>query len=107
MNTVPDDLQRSDIDDVVNDILVRHRDRSLTDISARRALAAYVTSLVPDDFLSEEDVSGFDVYLDITLQISKRAISLDDAAIAERTGIISGIALGDVKARDAARTSGT
>lgn len=106
MHTVFEDLQRSDIDDVINDILVRHRDRSLTDISARRAMAAYVTSLIPDDFLSDADLSSFDVYLDITLQISKRATSLNDATITERTGVISGIALGDAKARDAIRTSG-
>ncbi len=90
---------REGIAEVVNDILARHRDGSLTDISARRALNAYTTSFAPDDFLDEADLMGFDVYLDITLQISKRTTSSWDAELADRTDLIAGIALGEDTAR--------
>lgn len=103
MITVPETTERLGIAEVVNDILARHRDGSLTDLSARRALVAFITSFAPDDFLDATDLTGFDVYLDITLQISKRTTSSWDSALADRTDIIAGIALGQDTARNIVR----
>ncbi len=103
MDAILDTPNREDVIHTIDDVLARHRDGNLTDLSARRALAAFITSLAPDDFMSDDALSDFDVYLDITLQISKRATSSGDTRTADRAGVIAAIGMGERNAREALR----
>lgn len=85
----------STMEDVILDILARHKDGSLTDPRGRSALNAFITSLAPDDFFSESALNDFQVYLDITLQLSKRSRLAADPVIAERIHVITALAAGD------------
>ncbi len=90
--------ERAAMRDIVTSILLRHRDGALADPRARSAIAAFVTSYAPEDAFDEASLMDFDVYLDITLQLSKRAPTATDGGVAERVENILQIALGDSNA---------
>lgn len=102
-----DTIGRPGIAEIVDGILARHKDGSLTDVYARRAIATFISSYAPDDFLEANDVDRLEVYLDITLQVSRRATSPADAEIANRKNVIAGIALGELSALGVIRAMGT
>ena len=90
MNTSPPLFD--DDADVVLGVCARYKDGGLTDIRARGAVMAYITSLAPDDFLSDDDVTALEVYVDITLQLYKRTPAADE--VRERLAVIQGIGTG-------------
>lgn len=78
--------------DVVAGVCTRYKDGGLTDIRARRAIMAYITSLAPEDFLSDDDMTALDVYVDISLQLYKRSPAADE--VRDRLAVINGIGAG-------------
>ncbi|WP_040309151.1 hypothetical protein [Asticcacaulis biprosthecium] len=93
--TIVDNAERAGMRAVISDILVRHRDGAMTDPRGRAAVAAFVTSYAPDDYLSEADLSDLDVYLDITLQMNKLSHMAQDPRVMGRVETIIQVALGD------------
>lgn len=106
MGQFSDEPQMEDPSEIIFDILAKHRDGVLTDPRGRRALSAFVTSLAPDAFLSESDETALDIYLDITLQISKRAAANSEAEVSERVGVITAVAEGRADALKSVRARG-
>lgn len=88
-----------DTSDIIRDILARHRSGQLGVVRARSALTAFVTSLAPDGFITGDDMTALDVYLDITLEVSKHADAAQDQVVEDRVLTIQQIANGDVEAR--------
>lgn len=103
MGQFSDEPQMEDPSEVIYDILNKHKDGVLNDPRGRRALSAFVTSLAPDAFLTEDDEAALDVYLDITLQLSKRAASNDTGEVDARVGVIKAIAEGRTDALKSVR----
>lgn len=91
------DAQTLSIHEVIHDVLVRNKEGSLSDPRGRGAIAAFITSLAPDGYFDAAACDALDVYLDITLQMSKRA-RVDDAGVAERIDLITSLGLGDAAA---------
>lgn len=92
------DFER-DASDIIRDILARHRNGQLSVVRAKGALTAFVTSLAPDDFLIDDDIIALDIYLDITLEVSKRADAGEDQVVEDRVLLIKHVATGDDEAR--------
>ena len=78
--------------DVVAGVCARFKAGGLTDIRARNAIMAFITSLAPDDFLGDDDLTAFEVYVDISLQLYKRAPASDE--VRDRLAVIKGIGAG-------------
>ncbi len=88
--------ERSGVLDVILDVLARHKDGGLTDIRARGAITAFITSLAPDDLFSEALLVDFEVFVDITLQLNK--VSQQSSDVSGRVGKIADVGLGDARA---------
>ncbi|ESQ87218.1 hypothetical protein ABAC460_20830 [Asticcacaulis sp. AC460] len=93
--TIVDNTERAGMRAIISDILVRHRDGTMTDPRGRAAVAAFVTSYAPDDYLSDDDLMDLDVYLDITLQMNKLSRVAQDPQVMGRVETIIQVALGD------------
>jgi hypothetical protein len=95
--TTVDAAEREGMRAVISDILMRHRDGAVTDPRGRAAVAAFVTSYAPDDYLSEDALTDLDVYLDITLQMNKLSRFELDPRVMGRVETIIQVALGDIE----------
>ena len=85
--------------EVIHGVLLRHRIGQLTGTRGRVALAAFVSSLAPEGFLTAEDLAALDLYLDVTLAFSKSGDAGDAAIVDERVTIIGRLTDGDTEAR--------
>lgn len=102
--TQPDDAERAGIQEVLFDILTRHKEKTLSDPRGRSALSAFISSYAPDDFFTEDTLARFEVFLDITLQLSARSNLVKDVEIATRVDLMSDVALGNTDALASAIT---
>jgi hypothetical protein len=94
-----------DPSDVIRDTLARHRQGLITVVRAREALTAFISCLAPDGFMADDDMVALSIYLDITLEVSKRAGSDHDDVVTGRVLVIKGIANGDIETRGQLRTN--
>lgn len=96
--THPDGAERAGIQEVLFDILKRHKEKALSDPRGRGALSAFITSYAPDEFFTEDTLAQFEVFLDITLQLNARSPLVYDPEISIRVSLMSGVALGSAAA---------
>ncbi|ESQ74148.1 hypothetical protein [Asticcacaulis sp. AC402] len=96
--TIVDNTERAGMRAVISDILVRHRDGAVTDPRGRAAMAAFVTSYAPDDYLSDDALTDLDVYLDITLLMNRLSHLAQDPGVMGRVETIIQVALGNEEA---------
>ncbi|MGZ3306861.1 MAG: hypothetical protein ACXU8U_13455 [Asticcacaulis sp.] len=76
---------------------MRNKEGSLSDPRGRGAIAAFITSLAPDGYFDDAARDALDIYLDITLQLSKRAAA-NDEEVSNRIDLITALGLGDADA---------
>lgn len=96
--THPDGAERAGIQDVLFDILKRHKEKTLSDPRGRSALSAFISSYAPDDFFTDDTLARFEVYLDITLQLSARSNFANDPEVVRRVDLLTDVALGSADA---------
>lgn len=96
--TQPNGAERAGIQEVLFDILKRHKEKTLSDTRGRSALSAFITSYAPDEFFTEDTLAQFEVFLDITLQLNARSHLVYDPEIAIRVSLMSDVALGSADA---------
>ncbi len=89
--------ERNGVKDVILDVLARHKGGGLTDVRARSAIVAFITSLAPDDFFSEETLSDFEVYIDITLQLNRVSPHEGDPDVTSRLDEIANVGFGSTE----------
>lgn len=90
-----DETERASIKGIIDDIMFRHRAGSLTDPRGRGAVAAFVTSYAPLDYLNESDATALNIYVDVTLQMNKLSRQTEDPCVVHRVNTIIQVALGD------------
>ena len=95
--------ETSHILEVIHDVFARHRDGTLSDVASRQTLSAFVKSYPAGGLLSPDDAADFDAYLDLSLQISQRATSSYDAAMAVCARTVMEVAVGHTPALGMAR----
>ncbi len=86
--------ETSHILQVINDVFARHRDGTLSDFASRQALSAFIRSYPASDRLDADEVTDFDAYLDLSLQVSRRATSSYDPETAACARTLMGVAVG-------------